>query len=362
MTETEKQLPYIDFPEIENIADVWNDPPKLSPPLIEGVLRQGHKMLLAGPSKSGKSFALLELCIAIAEGKTWLGWKCAKGHVLYVNLELDKSSCMHRIHNVYAALGWQPDNIGNLDVWNLRGKSVSMDKLAAPLIERAANRNYIAVVIDPIYKIIIGDENNATQMAKFCNYFDMVCTELGCSVIYCHHHSKGSQGAKRSMDRASGSGVFARDPDALLDLIELEIPDDIVKAENQHERTAWRIEGTLREFPRFAPVNIWFDYPIHRVDSSGMLKDLSPQGETPKWEIMKEHRKKQIDKHNDENRKRFENAMQNACSGNSPTLQELICYLKSNETTVRRWIKKFGYEIEKRSKIVRKKEATTPDT
>ena len=44
-------------------------------------------------------------------------------------------------------------------------------------------------------------------------------------MIYCHHHSKGAQGGKRSMDRASGSGVFARDPDAMLDMTEL-VPTD----------------------------------------------------------------------------------------------------------------------------------------
>ena len=33
------------------------------------------------------------------------------------------------------------------------------------------------------------------------------------------------------MDRASGSGVFARDPDALLDLIELSINDANITAE-----------------------------------------------------------------------------------------------------------------------------------
>ena len=46
-----------------------------------------------------------------------------------------------------------------------------------------------------------------------------------------YHHSKGIQGGKRSMDRASGSGVFARDPDALLDLIELELSEDLLKQE-----------------------------------------------------------------------------------------------------------------------------------
>ena len=43
-------------------------------------------MLLAGPSKAGKSFALIEMTIAIAEGKSWFGWRCAQGRVLYVNL------------------------------------------------------------------------------------------------------------------------------------------------------------------------------------------------------------------------------------------------------------------------------------
>ena len=84
-----------------------------------------------------------------------------------------------------------------------------MDKLAPKLIRRAAKKNYIAIIIDPIYKVITGDENSADQMANFCNQFDKVCTELGCAVIYCHHHSKGSQGGKRAMDRASGSGAVS---------------------------------------------------------------------------------------------------------------------------------------------------------
>lgn len=400
-----------DLPEIENIADIWNDLPELAPPLIEGVLRQGHKMLLAGPSKAGKSFALIELCAAIAEGKSWLGWKCAKGRVLYVNLELDKASCMHRIYDVYAALGWAPDNIGNLDVWNLRGKSVPMDKLALPLIRRAAKRNYIAVIIDPIYKVITGDENSANQMAEFCNNFDKVCTELGCAVIYCHHHSKGSQGAKRSMDRASGSGVFARDPDALLDLIELDVTEELIKEERNkaicrviaeelrkrgytdfsqddevtssamleharkalstadysalleqvhaaekqcEERSAWRIEGTLREFPRFAPKNIWFDYPIHRADNSGVLKDLAAEGDLPSYQVMNEKRKKQAKQQNEDNRERFESALANADFGNAPTVAKLAEYLGVSDRTVQRWIKKFGYQIEKKTSIVRK--------
>lgn len=265
-----------DLPEPEELDALWDNMPDLAPPLIEGILREGHKMLIAGPSKAGKSFALIQLCISIAEGRPWFGFDCTQGKVLYVNLELDRASCLHRFKDVYEALEQQPTNIGNISIWNLRGKSLPMDQLAPKLIRRAQKRNYKAIIIDPIYKVITGDENSADQMANFCNQFDKVCTELKCAVIYCHHHSKGSQTGKRSMDRASGSGVFARDPDALLDLLELELEnmneDKLQDAPiDTSQCTAWRMEGTLREYPKFKPVDLWFEYPIHKVDTNGFL-------------------------------------------------------------------------------------------
>lgn len=265
-----------DLPEPEELDVLWDNMPDLAPPLIEGILREGHKMLIAGPSKAGKSFALIQLCISIAEGRPWFGFDCTQGKVLYVNLELDRASCLHRFKDVYEALDQQPSNIGNISIWNLRGKSLPMDQLAPKLIRRAQKRNYKAIIIDPIYKVITGDENSADQMANFCNQFDKVCTELKCAVIYCHHHSKGSQTGKRSMDRASGSGVFARDPDALLDLLELELEnmneDKLQDAPiDTSQCTAWRMEGTLREYPKFKPVDLWFEYPIHKVDTNGFL-------------------------------------------------------------------------------------------
>ena len=119
-----------------------------------------------------------------------------------------------------------------------------------------------------------GDENSATDMGLFCNQFDRICSETGAAVIYCHHHSKGAAGSKKVMDRASGSGVFARDPDAILDLSELEITDDIRNFVRDGHATAWRLEGSLREFAPFKPINLWFEFPIHRVDN-GLLEDAN---------------------------------------------------------------------------------------
>lgn len=390
-----------DLPEPESLTDFWDNMPELAPPLIDGILRQGHKMLLAGPSKAGKSYTLIELTIGIAEGKRWLDWKCTQGKVMYVNLELDRASCLHRFKEVYKRLGWEPKGLSNIDIWNLRGKSIPMDKLAPKLIRRAQKRDYIAIIIDPIYKVITGDENSADQMAHFCNQFDKVCCELGAAVIYCHHHSKGTQGQKRSMDRASGSGVFARDPDALLDLIELELTEDLLKQEEnkavcsvcieyldkysdtwedhvsqddmcsekammaacdryllgeQHKgltealsqvrkavqsRTAWRIEGTLREFPKFSPVNLWFDYPVHYVDTIGSLKDIELDGERAPWQ-KNFSKKKSPAERKKEKETSLETAIE-ACSLNEQiTLKDIAEYMGVTEKTVRNRIKEHG--------------------
>ena len=388
-----------DLPDPESMADVWDNLPELAPPLIDGVLRQGHKMLIAGPSKAGKSYALIELCCAIAEGEKWLEWNCTQGRVMYVNLELDRASCLHRFKDVYTALGIAPDNLSNIDIWNLRGRSVPMDKLAPKLIRRASKKNYIAIIIDPIYKVITGDENSADQMAHFCNQFDKVCTELGCAVIYCHHHSKGAQGGKRSMDRASGSGVFARDPDALIDLVELELNDDILKQEKNkavckvcegwlykydklyhasqddlcsetqmlalcreylendayecviedvgkarktvESRSAWRIEGTLREFPKFAPVNLWFKYPVHNIDNIGVLKDIAVDDGMPTWK--KNFSKKKTDAERKNERKNFLETAFEACGiDDKVTVKAMAEYMGVSEKTVRRRLKEHG--------------------
>jgi RecA-family ATPase len=332
------------LPEFESLADMFKEDPPLAPVLIDGVLRRGHKMLIAGPSKAGKSFALMEMTISIAEGIPWFGFNCEIGKVLYLNMELDRPSAYKRFKDIYQAMGIPMRHLDNISIWNMRGHSIPMDKLTPKLIRRAQKEKFDAIIIDPIYKVLTGSENDAEQMAKFTNNFDRVAMELGTSVIYCHHHSKGAQGGKSSMDRSSGSGVFARDPDAILDLIELEVTkslrdqqrnratanfyaekirdenpsylseisqDEFLSASEMRTHlnnalgsdraeeiagfeleapmkrvelmTAWRLEGTLREFPKFDAVDLWFNYPLHNSDESGVLKALKPVGSELGW-------------------------------------------------------------------------------
>ena len=329
-----------ELPDLVSLDTFKDNPPELPEELIMGILRRGHKMLISGSSKAGKSFLLMELCIAIAEGKSWLGFPCKKGKVLYVNLEIDPASAINRFLKIYEALGLPIKNANSIVVWNLRGHAVPLDQLVPKLIRRVRDQHFDAIVIDPIYKVITGDENNASEMGAFCNQFDKICTETGCSTIYCHHHSKGSQGMKKAMDRASGSGVFARDPDAQLDMIQLELSEDIANNVRDGNETAWRLESSLREFPNITPVNFWFEYPIHKVDENGTLGTMPAQG-TPQAGRLNNSKSKTTDDAAEE----FRTAFSALNMDGKVTVKDMAEYMGVIDKTVYARLKKMGDEF-----------------
>ncbi|MGR1083989.1 AAA family ATPase [Olegusella massiliensis] len=275
-----------DLPETVGAEKYLESLPPLAPVLIgteeRGLLRRGHKGMLVGPSKAGKSFAMVELALAVASGGEWLGWSCKRGRVLYCNLEIDSASFAHRLIDV-AKRKHIDSWAHNVDVLNLRGRIVTLDKLAPSIIKRCRRDKrqdgYSLVIVDPIYKTLTGDENNASDMAKFMSLLDQVTAETGASVFACHHHSKGMQGQKHAMDRAAGSGVFSRDLDALLDMAPLDVPKD--KQDLLNDATAWRLSATLREFATPEPMDILFAYPIHLPEDTGATREWKVEGEDP---------------------------------------------------------------------------------
>lgn len=342
-----------ELPILTYLDEALANPPELPPELIEGVVRVGHKMLISGSSKAGKSFLLMQLCIALSEGLKWLGFKCKKSKVLYVNLEIDAASCINRFSEIYKALKLKPKHSHDIVIWNLRGRAMPLDKLVPRLIRKVINQGFDAIIIDPIYKVITGDENNASDMGAFCNQFDRICNETGCAAIYCHHHSKGSQGFKRAMDRASGSGVFARDPDAQLDMIQLETSDEFMSLHaDVLTSTAWRLESSLREFRNFKPVNFWFEYPVHRIDDKGILEKPYASGD-PKANLEKSGKRNQ----SPESRKEeFDTAFDiNKQKDGTCEASILAEYLGISDRTVRARVTEFSDEYETTKGIVKRK-------
>ena len=275
-----------DLPEIHSAREMLKDPTPEPPEIIKDILRKGAKMMVTGDSKSGKTCLLTNLAICFSEGWEWLGHKCAQGKVLYINMEVMQSDFEARYLSIYKAYGKPISEKGkdNFEYWNLRGKAQPLEKLAPKIIKRCRNQNYIAIIVDPIYKVQGGDENSAEAIGRFCALFDQIAEETGAAMIYVHHHAKGLQGAKKAMDRSSGSGVFARDADAIIDFTNLVIDANakdlikVMKGDLENEPIPLQIEMVLRSFRSPVPMNMFFEFPLHVLDKDSLLDGAAVEG------------------------------------------------------------------------------------
>jgi hypothetical protein len=93
-------------------------------------------------------------------------------------------------------------------------------------------------------------------VAALLNTIEHLAVTTGSAVALAGHFSKGNHAGKVSIDRNTGSGVFARDPDSLL----------IFTA--HEEDNAFTVESLLRNFPPVKPFVVKWKWPaFHREEN-----------------------------------------------------------------------------------------------
>lgn len=205
-----------DIPAIQDSFDLCEEDDDTPPEIVSGVFHQGSKVMIAGGSKAFKTWQLIQLAVCVSAGHIWLKFDTSKGRVLYVNFELPKWSMRKRIKEVRNALEIKAEK-GSLHVLNLRGYATAAEKILPKVIAAAKKHHYVLIVLDPLYKLLgERDENSATDMAHLMNQVENITTQTHSATAFGSHFSKGNQAAKNAIDRMSGSGVLARDPDTLI--------------------------------------------------------------------------------------------------------------------------------------------------
>lgn len=270
-----------DLPEIVAFSDMIDNPPEEVPELIHGILHVGCKMIITADSKAGKSCMAENLAICIAEGKPWMKrFQCEKGRVLYIDLELSRRAIYDRTQLIRKELE-VTSKIPNLEFFPLRGYAESLETLLPKIVRRARSKNYSAIVIDPLYKIQSGDENSAEALSKFCNALDRLARETGAALIITHHHPKGHAGDRKAIDRGAGSGVIARDADAIIDLAYLDPGDDpnaLLAEVLSKKHKPMQMAFILRDFESPEDSNVFFKFPIHFFDTEHLLDGVPVEG------------------------------------------------------------------------------------
>jgi hypothetical protein len=246
------------FPRIVDAASFTAAEIEEPPELVRGVIHKGSKVVFGGPSKAFKSWTLLDLSLSVANGAPWFGFETVQDRVLYINFELQPFAVQRRLQAIARARGMEVPH--NLHIWNLRGHSCPLTKLLPELLRRAEGEGYGLIIPDPIYKTLDGrDENAAGDIGKVCNELEQVAVQTGAAVAFGAHFAKGNASGKESIDRISGSGVWARDPDS------------IMVATPHEAEGCFSIEMTLRNFAPPPPFVVKWEFPLMTRD-----EDLDP--------------------------------------------------------------------------------------
>ncbi len=226
--------------------------------IVEGLLHQGCKMILGGTSKSNKSWSLLDLGMAVATGQPWWGLDTKPLPVMYLNFELQPDFLRERLLNILGARPALPLDLleSNFHSWNLRGYNADLTLLRPQLEAELTKKNYGLIILDPAYKLLgERDENANGEIAGLMNEFEALAASTGAAIVLAHHFAKGDSTAKSAIDRMSGAGAWARDPDAILVLTPHE--------EDDH----FTCSTILRNFPRMDDFVMRWDWPLmHRAE------------------------------------------------------------------------------------------------
>jgi hypothetical protein len=100
------------------------------------------------------------------------------------------------------------------------------------------------------------NENAAGDVQTLLEQLDDMIGLVNGANFFGHHSTKGNQAAKATIDRASGSGVFQRDPDSILTMT------------SREKDGCFTVELILRNHPPVDPFVIEWRYPLLVRESS----------------------------------------------------------------------------------------------
>lgn len=184
------------------------------PWFCEGIIEGSTPLvMLVGPEKSGKSWALTDLIVCTIAGGDWLGCFPVRrtGPVLLVEAEQGAYETKRRIMRVARGRGLDPREINRgvryvKQYWQLD----ALDRDEMRDLERHVRDNGepALVAIDPVRGTMLGDENSARDVLAALDGAAQLSQICSSPAVLAHHVNKSGA--------ASGSRALATRPDLIL--------------------------------------------------------------------------------------------------------------------------------------------------
>jgi len=183
---------------IKTFLDLYQKPPPEHPCWIGGgILPKSGILLLGGWAKIGKTFLLLDAAHSLAAGGSLWGLNQFPVEepttVLFLEQEVGEYELQRRIKMRYGALDSDPPENLYYAAKDVRTGLVMLDTITgrqtlSRLVEESGAK---IVIIDPVSRFMLGNENDNTQVGNVIRGLDdLVSQHKDLSVVLSHHFGK----------------------------------------------------------------------------------------------------------------------------------------------------------------------------
>jgi hypothetical protein len=251
--------PVLTFRTLADVAEeLRTSPPPLW--LMRRIWPADAYGILGAEDKAGKTWAMLDLAVAVAGDGSWCGrWKVdAPGPVLVFVGEGSYRKMLRRLYAIGTHHGMTAAEVDALPIRLCERVPNLTDAghVAAVMAEVKANPPRL-VILDPLY-LAAGnvDSSQLNKMGAVLGTIQHVCTNVGAALIVAHHWNKTGEGTGRKRFTGAGTAEWGRvlvsmsvlkrrteDPQgvrrSVVDLRMEFIGDEIADEEATFRRTVW---------------------------------------------------------------------------------------------------------------------------
>lgn len=177
----------------------------------------GGALTLYGDPKVGKSYAAIQLALALSDGTPWLGFPVrTRGKVVYIQLDTPRSLWGERLDSL-RSLGLDVDHLlfadrETLGTWPF---DILNPEHAALLKSSLAPHSPSAVIIDTLREAHSADENDATPMRNVMAEL-VAATQPAALITVSHSRKMGFEGQADLINDQRGSNYVVSRMDAII--------------------------------------------------------------------------------------------------------------------------------------------------
>lgn len=249
-----------------------HEPLPVPDPVVPGLGHPGSMILFGGPSKSFKTWSLINAAAAWATGTSWWGFEAGDPkRVMYLDWECPDFVFSSRANAVTTLFddGQMPlleENSCWLSSRGLGRTPFGFDSKGVPerLIEEIQARAIDIVIFEPLYFATVSrDTNSEQEVLPMLQSLRALADKTGAAIVLSDHFNKSASN-ENHFDRLAGSGVKARYADSIMTISRTKASDTFM------------VETTTRALKGRDPFCVKFEYPGFSVVTPEETEKAAP--------------------------------------------------------------------------------------